>query len=93
LLATARSRLAPGRHPADAVQIPFRTGPVWTPLERVLARCRAVGARLDVFTVNDARLAREFVALGVDGLMTDDPAQIARALGRRTPAEAGADLS
>lgn len=82
LLTRPWTRLEPSAHAGDAVQIPYRTGGLWMPIESCLARCRAIDARLDVFTVNDAALARSFVDIGVDGLMTDDPRTIARALGR-----------
>jgi glycerophosphoryl diester phosphodiesterase len=43
----------------------------------VVARCRALGLRVDFWTVNDPALARRLMALGVDGIMTDDPALLA----------------
>lgn len=82
LLARPLAALAPGAHPAHAVQVPFRAGPWSLPFAHVLARCRAVGARLDVFTINEPSLAQRVAAEGADGIMTDDPARIAVALGR-----------
>jgi glycerophosphoryl diester phosphodiesterase len=43
---------------------------------------------VNVWTVNDAIEARDLAALGVDGLITDDPAGIALALGSRPEREA-----
>jgi glycerophosphoryl diester phosphodiesterase len=40
----------------------------------VVARCHATGAAVLVWTVNDASLAGRLAALGVDGLITDNPA-------------------
>ena len=82
LLARPASWLRSSAHAGDAVQIPYRAAGFSLPVKQILARCRAIDARLDVFTVNDPALARAFAATGVDGLMTDDPRAIARALGR-----------
>jgi glycerophosphoryl diester phosphodiesterase len=56
-------------------------------LERTLTRpdlvrsLRARGLVLNVWTVNDPGEARDLAALGVDGIITDDPAGIIAALG------------
>jgi glycerophosphoryl diester phosphodiesterase len=56
-------------------------------LERTLTRpelvraLRARGLVLNVWTVNDPGEARDLAALGVDGIITDDPAGIRAALG------------
>jgi glycerophosphoryl diester phosphodiesterase len=68
-----------------AAQLPTKAGPLKLTSARVVERCRAVGVRLDFWTVNDPAEATALVALGVDGIMTDDPARIVpavRATGR-----------
>lgn len=61
--------------PGTAAQIPVNLARPW-----VIERCHALGLRVDVWTVNDPALARRLLALGVDGVMTDDPARIVPAL-------------
>lgn len=80
LLARPTSTLRPRAFAGDAVQVPVRLGPVRTPIATLLARCRAVGCRLDVFVVDDPSRARRLAALGVDGIMSDDPRAVAPAL-------------
>jgi glycerophosphoryl diester phosphodiesterase len=46
----------------------------------VVARCHALGLCVDYWTVNDAALARRLIALGADGIMTDDPRTIVPAV-------------
>jgi glycerophosphoryl diester phosphodiesterase len=36
-------------------------------------RCHAAGAAIWVWTVNEPELLRQVVALGVDGIISDDP--------------------
>jgi glycerophosphoryl diester phosphodiesterase len=72
-----------------AVQIPYETAGLTLPVPRLLEVCRSLGARLDVFTINDGHLARRYRDLGVDGLMTDDPRLIVAALGRTPPRSFG----
>lgn len=47
---------------------------------RALERYRARGLRIGVWTVNDAREARDLVALGVASIITDRPGEILTAL-------------
>jgi glycerophosphoryl diester phosphodiesterase len=54
-----------------AAQLPLSLAQPW-----VVARCHAVGLRVDYWTVNDPAQARRLLALGADGIMTDDPARI-----------------
>jgi glycerophosphoryl diester phosphodiesterase len=62
----------PLRPAGTAAQLPVSLGRPW-----VVARCRALGLRVDYWTVNDPPLARRLLALAVDGIMSDDPARIA----------------
>jgi glycerophosphoryl diester phosphodiesterase len=43
----------------------------------VVARCRALGLRIDYWTINDEKTCRRALELRVDGIMTDDPARLA----------------
>jgi glycerophosphoryl diester phosphodiesterase len=46
----------------------------------VIARMKALGLAVDFWTVDDPELARRLVALGADGIMTNDPRRIVPAL-------------
>jgi glycerophosphoryl diester phosphodiesterase len=70
--AAQRGVLAP---PGKAAQLPLSLAQRW-----VIRRCHALGLRVDYWTVNDPALARSLVALGADGIMTDDPAAIVPAV-------------
>ncbi len=80
LLARPVSTLGADTFAGDAVQVPTRLGPLPTPVSSLVARCRRLGCRLDVFVVDDPPRARALAALGVDGVMSDDPRAIAPAL-------------
>jgi len=43
----------------------------------VVARCRALGLRIDYWTINDEKTCRRALELRVDGIMTDDPKLLA----------------
>jgi glycerophosphoryl diester phosphodiesterase len=47
-------------------------------------RVHAAGKRLNVWTVNDEADMKRMIGLGVDGIITDDPALALRLLGRST---------
>ena len=64
-----------------AAQLPVSLAKPW-----VIRRCHALGLRVDYWTVNEPALAQALVALGADGIMTDDPAAIVPAI--RSPASA-----
>jgi glycerophosphoryl diester phosphodiesterase len=66
--AAQRGALAP---PGSAAQLPLSLAKPW-----VIRRCHALGLRVDYWTVNEPALALSLVALGADGIMTDDPAAI-----------------
>ncbi len=48
----------------------------------LLAKARARGLMVNVWTVNDPQQVARLAALGVDGIMADDPDQLKRAAGR-----------
>lgn len=60
-----------------AAQIPTRHGRYELATKANIARLHAIGARVDVWTINDIEQARGLLAIGVDGIMTDDPKAIA----------------
>jgi len=70
--AAQRGPLAP---PGRAAQLPLSLAKPW-----VVRRCHALGLRVDYWTVNEPALATSLVAMGVDGIMTDDPAAIVPAV-------------
>jgi len=72
--AAQRGPLAP---PGRAAQLPLSLAKPW-----IIRRCHALGLRVDYWTVNEPALATSLVALGADGIMTDDPATIVPALRR-----------
>lgn len=64
----------------DAAQVPVRAGPVTMGSSWFVAKCHRLGMRVDFWTINDPDQARQLIALGADGIMTDDPARMAPAL-------------
>jgi glycerophosphoryl diester phosphodiesterase len=70
-----RSRVAGTR-----AQIPTHAGPLRFATPRTLKKLRQLGLQVDYWTINDPNEARRLVALGVDGIMTDDPARIVPAV-------------
>jgi glycerophosphoryl diester phosphodiesterase len=67
----AAAQRGPLACPGRAAQLPLSLAQPW-----VVARCHALGIRVDYWTVNDPAQALRLVALGADGIMTDDPARI-----------------
>jgi glycerophosphoryl diester phosphodiesterase len=60
-----------------AAQIPVSAGPVRLDRAAFIARCHRLGMRVDFWTINRPDDAARLLALGADGIMTDDPAAIA----------------
>jgi glycerophosphoryl diester phosphodiesterase len=56
----------------DAAQLPTSLAFPW-----FIKKLHAVGLRVDFWTVNDPGLARRLLALGADGIMTDDSRAVA----------------
>jgi glycerophosphoryl diester phosphodiesterase len=76
----APSWLVRSRPPGGRAQIPTRSGPVALATRATLAKLHRLGLAVDFWTVNDPDEARRLVALGADGIMTDDPARIVPAV-------------
>ena len=85
-----RLRLLPRallRRPATPVraQLPTHQGPLRFDDRRFIDRCHALDIPVDFWTINDVTEARRLLALGADGVMSDDPTVLAR-LATRAPA-------
>ncbi|MDY0912224.1 glycerophosphodiester phosphodiesterase family protein [Rathayibacter festucae] len=55
----------------DALQVPERAAGLPVTAPRILARLRATGAEIHLWTINDPVRMRALLDLGVDGLVTD----------------------
>ena len=60
-----------------AAQIPIRSGPFALDRASLIAKCHALGLLVHYWTIDDPAEAARLLALGADGIMTDDPARIA----------------
>ncbi|MFV2072749.1 MAG: glycerophosphodiester phosphodiesterase family protein [Thermoanaerobaculales bacterium] len=63
----------------NAAHIPVQHGLVRLDGARFIARCRALGLRVEYWVVDDPREARRLLDAGATGIMTDDPAAVAPA--------------
>ena len=61
----------------QVAQLPTRLAALPLTSPRVVAHLRGLGLRVVYWTVNDPTEARALLALGVDGLVSDDPALLA----------------
>ncbi|MCP4446922.1 MAG: hypothetical protein GY811_16465 [Myxococcales bacterium] len=60
-----------------AAQIPTHFGSRLLATKENIEKLHALGSRVDFWTINDVAQARALLALGADGIMTDDPKIIA----------------
>jgi glycerophosphoryl diester phosphodiesterase len=60
----------------DAAQVPPRSGALRADTRAFVERAHGLGLRVDYWVVNSPAQARALLALGADGLMSDDPAAI-----------------
>jgi glycerophosphoryl diester phosphodiesterase len=79
-LPTAALRAMPLR--GGAVQVPPRARGLRLDTSGFVAKCHDLGLRVDYWTLNDPAEAERLLALGADGIMTDDPAAIAPVFAR-----------
>ena len=79
-LCSIEGRWAGYRPPGQALQVPPRYGEVDVVTPRLIAAARHVGIEVHVWTVNEVEVARDLLAMGVDGLMSDLPGTIAEAI-------------
>ena len=59
-----------------AAQIPTHAGPLRFDRASFIAKCHLLGLRVDFWTIDDREEATRLLALGADGIMTNDPAAI-----------------
>jgi glycerophosphoryl diester phosphodiesterase len=59
-----------------AVQVPVSAGRLRFDRAPFIAKCHELGMRVDFWTINDPAQAKQLIALGADGIMTDDPARM-----------------
>lgn len=71
-------RVAPPGGNAAQIPVAFKGLRLDAPV--FLARCHALSIRVDYWTVDDPAEATRLVALGADGIMTDDPAAVVPAV-------------
>lgn len=72
-------------HPAyEALQSPESYGRIRVVSRRFVEAAHALGARVDVWTINDPSEMRRLLDLGVDTIMTDRPEVLAGVLEERT---------
>ena len=64
----------------SAAQLPVAFGRIRLDTPRVIAKCHALGMRVDYWTINDPDEARRLLALGADGIMSDHPAAVKPAM-------------
>jgi glycerophosphoryl diester phosphodiesterase len=57
--------------------IPRSRGPIRLDSASFITRCRMLGLRVDYWVVNEPRAARELLARGATGIITDNPRAIA----------------
>lgn len=75
----------------QAAQLPLSAGRRRLDNPETVARCHALGLRLDYWVVNDAPTAERLIAIGADGIMTDDPATLAPVFARARQAATGVE--
>ncbi len=60
----------------NAAQVPVRQGPIHFDRPAFIAKCHSLGLRVDFWVIDDRAEAERLLALGADGIMTNDPAAI-----------------
>jgi glycerophosphoryl diester phosphodiesterase len=60
----------------NAVQVPTHQGPIRLDRAPFIAKCHSLGLRVDFWTIDDPAEAARLLALGADGIMTNDPAAL-----------------
>ena len=59
------------------MQVPLRYGPIRLDRRALIDKLHALGIPVDYWVVNDLETARRLLALGADGIVTDDPRTLA----------------
>ncbi len=68
-----------------AAQIPVQVRGISLATHRNIVKLHALGARVDFWTINNLQDAKALLAMGADGIMTDDPKAIAPAFKEDCP--------
>jgi glycerophosphoryl diester phosphodiesterase len=64
------------RFEGRAAQVPLGRFPIRFATRRFIAKCHALGVRVDFWVINDAKTAERLLEIGADGIMSDDPASV-----------------
>jgi glycerophosphoryl diester phosphodiesterase len=56
--------------------VPVRAGPLRFDRAAFIAKCHAIGLRVDFWTIDDRDEADRLLVLGADGIITNDPAAL-----------------
>lgn len=59
-----------------AAQVPTHKGPIRFDRSTFIAKCHSLGLRVDFWVIDDRDEAERLLALGADGIMTNDPATL-----------------
>jgi len=59
-----------------AAQVPVSQGAIRFDRAPFIAKCHSLGLRVDFWTIDDRATAERLLALGADGIMTNDPAAL-----------------
>ena len=59
-----------------AAQVPVASGRIRFDRAPFIAKCHSIGLRVDFWVVDDPAEAARLLALGADGIMTNDPATL-----------------
>lgn len=59
-----------------AAQVPVSQGAIRFDRAPFIAKCHSLGLRVDFWTIDDLATAERLLALGADGIMTNDPAAL-----------------
>jgi glycerophosphoryl diester phosphodiesterase len=79
LMFVPRAALRWYRPSGHAAQVPRRAYGIAFDSQRAIDRFHTVGLRVDFWTIDDPEEARRLIAMGADGIMTDDPRAICAA--------------
>jgi glycerophosphoryl diester phosphodiesterase len=66
-----------------AAQVPVHQGPLRFDRAPFIAKCHSLGLRVDFWVIDDPAEATRLLALGADGIMTNDPAAVRDAVRAR----------
>lgn len=65
-----------------AAQVPVHAGPIRFDRPALIAKCHAIGLRVDFWTIDDPAEATRLLELGADGIMTNHPHAVRAAFHR-----------